>query len=1017
MIFEKIYDMENLKTAWSKVRANNAGAGIDRVSVADFEKNLSANLHSLQKQIREESYRPLPVVIFHNQKGKRKDRPIGISTVRDKIVQQAVLKIISPVFEMNFLSCSYAYRPKKSALSAVTHAGSLIKSGNLWALQMDVSKFFDSMNHGILIDLITKITSEKPFIRLISRLLKAKIFREMGLFDNLAGSQQGSGLSPLLSNIYLHPMDLFLWKKYKRNYLRFSDDITVFTQDKESALLAQQLIEKCLSDLKLCANTQKTSITHVSNGIVYLGFYMDSMGKGPDKKSVNQLEKRLASFNRIKNTDNIDEKLAEIIQVIRGWYNYYKTLKPVTPPNVLSLMALVSLFQKSGEHACARELLKKSKNFEYRHARVSFLMGEYFHSLGMSTQAMREHARTLELDPSMEAAKERVREMQEGETDIYKAIEKIQLVLHHNPGYREGYQKLANYYTELKLFGFAEKAHHKAMEIDDDKISDIDIPKPESDEFSDFKYQDVDQDLFMSIFKGFTHAFARQWVDERGRWGFVRVDRALKKRDVYKHLRGELTLGVYPVTQSDKVNFIVFDVDTAKRKILEAGNIPLEAFRKTSHEDILRIKTVCENMNLSFYIEDSGYKGRHGWLFFSKPYPASHALSLGKEIIKKAGGPSENMIWELFPMGKSDRHKSIIKLPLGINCKNKRRCLFLNEKNESIKDQGIFLRTIKANPVEQIQEILSQNKNNSQEKPETQDLDIPPNIEKMVDKCHVIKHFIQKVKSTNYLNHYERLILLYTLSFAGEPGNKFLHKVIGYCVNYNQQYTQRQIDRRKSSPISCAKISEYFPELTESLKCDCRFAKRPPRSYPAPVLYLLESELEQANSGMFEPVKEQEAKQEKDLIKETKIMPEQKQADIKPQILDFENIFSSEQTEINDSNMDLAESDEFEKDLLIQDNEPEHEKNLTEPDQTFEQTPGPVFETENLKISDHDNADIWSIVFKYLEFKHKQNSINIEIKTLEHQIKDFVKKHDAGTIEDSFGKIEVINNEVVLRFK
>ncbi|QTA80269.1 tetratricopeptide repeat-containing [Desulfonema limicola] len=1007
MIFENIYNLENLESAWAKVRANNAVPGIDRVSAADFEKNLSANLHTLQKQIREESYRPLPVVIFHNQKGNRKDRPIGISTVRDKVVQQAVLKVISPIFEMNFLPCSFAYRPKKSALSAVTHAGKLIKSGKLWALQMDVSKFFDSMNHNILIDLIARVSNEKPFVRLISRLLKAKIFREMGLFDNLAGSQQGSGLSPLLSNIYLHPMDLYLWKKYKQSYLRYSDDITIFTQDQEIAVEAQQIVEKCLKDLKLSANSQKTSISHVSNGIVYLGFFMDAMGKGPDRKSVAQLEKKLTVYNRIRNTDNIDEKLAEIIQVIRGWYNYYKTLKPVKPPNILSLMAIVSLFQDFGEPGSARELLKQGKNFEYNNARVSFLMGEYFHSLGMNTQAMREHAQAVELDPSMEPAKERIREMQEGETDIYKAIEKIQLVLHHNPGYREGYQKLARFYTELKLFGFAEKAHHKAMEIDDDALdNDILKSKPGNpDESDDFNYKDVDQDFFMSIFKGFPHAHARQWVDERGRWGFVRVDRALKKKDVYKHLQGELTLGIYPVTQKDELNFIVFDVDTAKRKILEASDLPLETFRQTSHEDILRIKTVCQAMNLNLYIEDSGYKGRHGWLFFSKPYPASKALSLGQDIMKKAGGPSENMIWELFPMGKSDRHKSIIKLPLGINRKNNRRCLFLNEKNEIIQDQGVLLKTIKTNPVEQIQDGFAKHGKDNQETNAGRDIDIPAGLKKMITECHVISHLSEKAKTTNYLNHYERIILLYTLSFAGKPGNSYLHKIIGYCVNYNQQYTQTRIDRRKASPISCAKISEYFPELTESVKCNCKFDKRPVRSYPSPVLYLLESELEQAELNMFEPLKGLHKDQvddqlkDKDFKKETDKMPAPEQTNFETQILDFESIFSSEQINTDDPETDLSESNDF-----------------TSVSQEYdEDVYNNVSESKTSELTEKTGEHIWNIAFKYLDLKQKQKSINIEVKKLEQELKNYLKEHDI--VEDRFGRIEIINGEIVLRFK
>ena len=207
MIFEKIYEMENLQTAWGRVRANRPGPGIDRVRWEDFEANLSYNLQMLQNQLRDETYKPLPVSVFDQRGASGKSRTIGLSSMRDKVVQQAVLMAIGPHFEPHFLPCSFAYRPGMSALSAVKKAGQCIMAGKLWVLQMDVEKYFDSMDHGLLLDLLGQVIKEKPFVRLISRLLKAKIFREMGLFDNLIGSQQGSGLSPLLSNVYLHPVD------------------------------------------------------------------------------------------------------------------------------------------------------------------------------------------------------------------------------------------------------------------------------------------------------------------------------------------------------------------------------------------------------------------------------------------------------------------------------------------------------------------------------------------------------------------------------------------------------------------------------------------------------------------------------------------------------------------------------------------------------------------------------------------------------------------------------------------
>lgn len=284
MIYDRLCSLENLQEAWQRVRVNRPAPGIDRVKWEDFETHLSYNLALLQKQLRDESYQPLPVIVFTDRKSKAAGRIICLSTIRDRVVQQAVLRVIGPLFEPHFLPCSYAYRPRKSALLAVRQASRLISQGKLWVLQMDVANFFDTLDHILLLDLIGKVVEEKALRRLIARLLKAKIFREMALVDNLLGTRQGSGLSPLLSNIYLHPLDVALWQRYQDSYLRYSDDLTIFAEDRDTLEEAQQFVERALRDLKLAANPQKTSISHVSGGIVYLGFYLDVKGRGPHRR-------------------------------------------------------------------------------------------------------------------------------------------------------------------------------------------------------------------------------------------------------------------------------------------------------------------------------------------------------------------------------------------------------------------------------------------------------------------------------------------------------------------------------------------------------------------------------------------------------------------------------------------------------------------------------------------------------------------------------------------------------------
>ncbi|MFP4389950.1 MAG: reverse transcriptase domain-containing protein [Desulfococcaceae bacterium] len=233
MIFEKLYARETLEAAWRHVRSKRARAGVDRVEPVDFEKNIEKNLDALQEEIRSETYRPGPVMAYEIRRGGN-PRNIGISTVRDRVAQQAAVSVLSPVFEPHFLPCSFAYRAKKSATRAAAAAADHIAKGRHWVLQTDVSRFFDSIDHDILMGILETSVPEKPVLRLIRRMLKAKIFREMGLFDTTIGSHQGSGLSPLLSNVYMQSVDRAMWKRFSSGYLRYSDDIALFCGERET---------------------------------------------------------------------------------------------------------------------------------------------------------------------------------------------------------------------------------------------------------------------------------------------------------------------------------------------------------------------------------------------------------------------------------------------------------------------------------------------------------------------------------------------------------------------------------------------------------------------------------------------------------------------------------------------------------------------------------------------------------------------------------------------------------------
>ncbi len=996
--FERLCSQKVLFSAWEKIKSKNAPPGIDRVSCRDFEANLENNIARIRNELRAGTYKPLPVITFRRKRKTKGTRTIGIPAIRDRIVQQAILTILTPRFEQIFLPCCYAYRPGKSALHAVRHASKLIQSGNLWVLQMDVKDYFDSLDHSLLLHFLNLVLADVKLVRLISRLLKAKIFYQMGIFDHVTGTHQGSGISPLLSNVYLHPLDYTLWQSYGDTYLRYSDDITVFAGDEETLRKASEVVKSCLQKLKLSVHPGKTSINHISEGIIYLGYHLDPKGIGPSQKSVKALEERLTLYGSVKKGDIVSDKIREAKNVIRGWLSYYQNYDFSTPPNIISLIALFEILQESGKTRLARQLLKQIKEFgDVRHPELLIKIGDVFVSAGMNMQAVRQYARAMELDPENNVARKRLIDIQQAPASVHDKIKYVQLILQSNPAWRGGYEQLRDCYLEIGLFGFAEKAHNKMLALDDDPATfalDPNIGQllMAEDRHSCFDYKQVNCEVFLSLFAGRQQAHGKQWVDEKGKWGFIRVDRPIKKRDVHKHLKGEHTLAAYPVTAADTVQYIVFDIDVAKKAILTSGENALVEFREEAHKDILRIKRVCEELGGNLYIEDSGYKGRHGWLFFNRFVSTTEAIALGQQILNLAGGPSKQMVWELYPRGKSQRPSSLIKLPLGINQKSKRWCFFLKDSGELFEDQAHYLNTIERSSWDTMITKLRNSARISKGRNSEQYLmksTISPALAKMVSQCKVINHLIKKARETHYLTHFERVCLLYTLTFAGNDGIKLLHEVIGYCINYDRNYTQRQIDRRKESPISCAKIMEFFPELTESLACNCNF-NLPPRGYPSPVLYLLESEMEEVEAS-FPGIGDID--ETRNRVDET---PSAEDIDSKEKtengtILNFESIF-------------LMEDSDPAKTLLDDETRSTEEEQSQKEDLTST-VKDPGVKTRCQKLPSTTTRKVVDLVQEYTRLRSQIEEADARLQVVIQQLDETFKKYGVSTIVTPIGEI------------
>lgn len=316
------YDLFHLREAWLLVKQKGARGGIDGVSLAEFERNVEKNLAKLSEELETNRYIPEPYQRIYTKQVKGEPRALGLPTVRDKIVQMAVKNCIEPIFNVTFLDCSYAYRPNKGHRKALRRVEHYLEMKNLWVTTCDIDNFFDSLNHDILMNLVKKKISDERILRLISLWLKIGIIHGDEYRDIDKGVPQGGIISPLLSNIYLHPFDEHMVNR-KLNLVRYADDFIILTRTRLQAEEAHELARNFLeTQLKLKLNPVRKKAWHVKEGFVFLGLEFRGYQRtiAPEK-----FEKALMKIQRIFRSGDLQEVIKRLNESISSWRYYYGT--------------------------------------------------------------------------------------------------------------------------------------------------------------------------------------------------------------------------------------------------------------------------------------------------------------------------------------------------------------------------------------------------------------------------------------------------------------------------------------------------------------------------------------------------------------------------------------------------------------------------------------------------------------------------------------------------------------------
>ena len=327
-LIDEVLSKDNLNLAYLNVIRNKGASGVDEMTCEEVKDYLKVHGNELINQIKSREYQPLPVRRVEIPKPNGGVRKLGIPTIVDRIIQQALVQKLTPIFEPTFSEYSYGFRPNRRCQNAIDRALELINQGFEWIVDLDLEKFFDNVPQDKLIRLIDNAVKDSDITALIHKYLRAGVMVDGNLEETKVGTPQGGNLSPLLSNIYLNELDKELERR-GLHFARYADDCVIFVKTKFSAeRVMRNIITFIEKKLKLKVNAEKTHITRPNN-LKYLGFTFwqsneEERKTAPHKDSFVKLFLKLKKLVKRSWSISLTDRIKKINEVLRGRINYYK---------------------------------------------------------------------------------------------------------------------------------------------------------------------------------------------------------------------------------------------------------------------------------------------------------------------------------------------------------------------------------------------------------------------------------------------------------------------------------------------------------------------------------------------------------------------------------------------------------------------------------------------------------------------------------------------------------------------
>jgi len=325
-LMDKVYAPATLAAAWEKVQANAGAAGVDRQSVERFAANREAYLAELSQELRTGEYRPSAIRRVMIPKGNGGMRPLGIPTVKDRIAQTAVKFVLEPILEAQFHPASYGFRPGRGCKDALREVDRLVKSGHCFVVDADLKSYFDTIPHDRLMERLRTRISDGRALDLIQLWLKQDIESECERWTPTGGTPQGAVISPLLANLYLHPLDVMM-AECGLSMVRYADDFVVLCESLEQAREALARIRAFTDENGLTLHPDKTHVGDCrleGQGFEFLGYRFEAGRRFVRKKSILRLRDKIREKTKRTCGQSLARVIASLNPTLRGWYNYFK---------------------------------------------------------------------------------------------------------------------------------------------------------------------------------------------------------------------------------------------------------------------------------------------------------------------------------------------------------------------------------------------------------------------------------------------------------------------------------------------------------------------------------------------------------------------------------------------------------------------------------------------------------------------------------------------------------------------